>query len=92
MFSWLYCAFSSGSIKNQIARFCLQKHGDNNCIRPSTALSWLLALVCSMAQASAVVDLNPAKQPVALSTAAHYWVDRQAQMTPEQIFSNPGIA
>ena len=45
-----------------------------------------------MAHSAAVVDLNPAKQPIALGTAGHYWVDTQAQMAPEQIFGNPGIA
>ena len=61
-------------------------------MRVSTVLSWFLALVCSTAYSAAVVNLNPTKQPIALGTAGHYWVDTEAQTTPEQIFSNPGIA
>ena len=61
-------------------------------MRVSTLLFWFLALLCSMAHSAAVVELNPTKQPVALGTAGHYWVDAQAQTTPEQIFNNPGIA
>ena len=61
-------------------------------MRLSTFLSWLLALACAMAHSAAVIDLNPANQPIALGTAGHYWVDTQAQMVPEQIFGNPDIA
>jgi len=61
-------------------------------MRVCTLLSWLLALACSIAQSAAVIDLNPANQPIALGTAGHYWVDTQAQMVPEQIFGNPDIA
>ena len=60
-------------------------------MRVSTFLFWFLALLCSLAHSSAVVELNPTQQPVALGTAGHYWIDAEAQTTPEQIFSNPGI-
>ena len=45
-----------------------------------------------MAQSATTVELNLATQPVSLGTAGHYWIDTQAQMMPDQIFSNLGIA
>ena len=76
------------------------KHGDNTAMCFSYLMSrfmywsapWLLALSYSMALAAPVIDLNPAKQPIALGDASEYWIDAGAQEQPDQIINNPNIA
>jgi two-component system, sensor histidine kinase LadS len=53
---------------------------------------WLLALVCAMTQAAPMVELNPARQPLALGDAGQYWIDADAKLEPTQVISNPDIA
>ena len=76
------------------------KHGDNTAMCFSYLMSrfvywsapWLLALLHSMALATPVIDLNPAKQPIALGDAGQYWIDAGAQEQADQIINNPNSA
>ena len=54
-------------------------------------MSWLLALSCSVAAAAPMVNLNPAKQPIALGDAGEYWIDVDARLQSAQIISSPDI-
>ena len=69
--------------------------GDNTGMRSSRFMSWLvsclLALVCSWALATPMVNLNPVRQPVTLGNSGEYWIDADTRLLPAQIFSNPDI-
>jgi GGDEF domain-containing protein len=52
----------------------------------------LLALACTAAQAAPLLELNPAKQPIALGDAGQYWIDADAKLEPMQIITSPDIA
>jgi two-component system, sensor histidine kinase LadS len=54
--------------------------------------SCVLALACSAALAAPVLDLNPAKQPIALGDAGQYWIDADAKLEPTQVITSPDIA
>ena len=64
-------------------------------MRSSRFMSWLvsclLAAVCCGAVAVPMVDLSPARQPVALGNAGEYWIEANAKSLPAQIISNPDI-
>ena len=71
------------------------------CLSPGKLSAWLrsgvfsgilLAVACPAALAVPMVDLNPAKQPIALGNAGEYWIDVNAQLQPAQIASNTNIA
>ena len=70
------------------------------CLSPGKLSAWLrsgvfsgvlLAVACPAALAAPMVDLNPAKQPIALGNAGEYWIDVNAQLQPAQIVSSTNI-
>ena len=64
-------------------------------MRFSYFMSWFVslffALVSATSLAAPMVDLNPARQPVALGDAGEYWIDTQALLEPAQVISSPDI-
>ena len=60
-------------------------------LRSGVFSSMLLAVACPVALAAPMIDLNPAKQPIALGNAGEYWIDVNAQLQPAQIVSNTNI-
>ena len=70
------------------------------CLSPGKLSAWLrsgvfsgvlLAVACPAALAAPMVDLNPAKQPIALGNAGEYWIDVNAQLQPTEIVSSTNI-
>ncbi len=58
----------------------------------SGVLCSLMLLVTSPVALSApMVELNPAKQPIALGDAGEYWIDENAKLQPAQITGNADI-
>ena len=52
----------------------------------------LLLIISPLVLSASMVDLNPAKQPIALGDAGEYWIDANAQLQATQIISNTDIA
>lgn len=61
-------------------------------LRVSTVAGLLLMVVNPMVLSAPMVDLNPAKQPIALGAAGKYWIDADTQRLPAQIISNTDIS
>ena len=60
-------------------------------MRTGVIAGLLLTVVSPLVLSAPAVDLNPARQPIALGDAGEYWIDADAQLQPAQIISNTGI-
>ncbi len=54
-------------------------------------LAMMVGVLILPARAAPLVDLNPAKQPIALGKAGEYWIDTEARWQPDQIFTSTDI-
>ena len=62
------------------------------CLRTGAIASLLLVAASPLVLSAPLVDLNPAKQPIALGNAGEYWIDADAQRQATQVIDNTDIA